>query len=76
MNSAFEIMSFQSRRYDAIPIANIKVINSRNRDQEYLNMNVESINKRVPMRKFCGVRTPRSSKQPYITALARYLIPK
>jgi ParB family chromosome partitioning protein len=45
MDSAFEITPFQSRRYEAIPIAKIKVINSRNRDQEQFDMNVESINK-------------------------------
>ena len=31
------------RRYAAIPIAKIKVINSRNRDQDQFDMNVESI---------------------------------
>jgi ParB family chromosome partitioning protein len=45
MDSAFEIIPFRSRRYEAIPIAQIKVINSRNRDQEQFDMNVESINK-------------------------------
>ena len=44
MDSTFEITPFRSRRYEAIPIGKIKVINSRNRDQEQFDMNVESIN--------------------------------
>ena len=43
MDNAFEIVPFQARRYEAIPIAKIKVINSRNRDKEQFDMNVESI---------------------------------
>ncbi len=38
-----DIVPFKSRRYEAVPIANIKVINSRNRDQEQFEMNVGSI---------------------------------
>lgn len=45
MDTTSEIIPFQSRRYEAIPVAQIKVINSRNRDQEQFDMNVESINK-------------------------------
>ena len=37
------IVPFQARRYEAMPIAQIKVINSRNRDKEQFDMNVESI---------------------------------
>jgi ParB family chromosome partitioning protein len=36
---------FRSRRYESIPVAQIKVINSRDREQEQFDMNVESINK-------------------------------
>ncbi len=43
MDSACDIIPFHSRRYEAIPLAKIKVINSRNRDQEQFDMNVESI---------------------------------
>ncbi len=43
MENALEIMPFQARRYEAIPVAKIKVINARNRDQEQFDMNVESI---------------------------------
>lgn len=45
MDPEFEIVPFRSRRYEAIPLAKIKVVNSRNRDQEQFDMNVESINK-------------------------------
>jgi hypothetical protein len=38
-----DIVPFVSRRYEAIPITKIKVINSRNRDQEQFEMNVGSI---------------------------------
>lgn len=43
MESAPEIVSFQARRYEAIPVAKIKVINARSRDQEQFDMNVDSI---------------------------------
>ncbi len=43
MDTAPEIVPIQSRRYETIPIAQIKVINARNRDQEQFDMNVESI---------------------------------
>lgn len=43
MDNAFEIVPFQARRYEAVPIAQIKVINSRNRDKEQFDMNVASI---------------------------------
>ncbi|MFO0821521.1 MAG: ParB/RepB/Spo0J family partition protein [Pirellulales bacterium] len=45
MDPESEIVPFRSRRYEAIPLAKIKVVNSRNRDQEQFDMNVESINK-------------------------------
>ena len=38
-----DIVPFKARRYEAIPITKIKVINSRNRDQEQFEMNVGSI---------------------------------
>ncbi len=38
-----DIVPFKSRRYEAISISLIKVINSRNRDQEQFEMNVGSI---------------------------------
>ncbi len=41
MNS--DIVPFESRRYEAIPLIQIKVINSRNRDQEQFEMNIGSI---------------------------------
>ena len=44
MENALEIVSYRARRYEAIPIVKIKVINSRSRDQEQFDMNVESIN--------------------------------
>jgi ParB family transcriptional regulator, chromosome partitioning protein len=43
MDSLFSITPFRDRRYQEIPIDKVKVINSRNRDQEQLDMNVESI---------------------------------
>jgi ParB family chromosome partitioning protein len=45
MEYPFEIVPFESRRYESIQVAKIKVINSRNRDQEQFDMNVESIGK-------------------------------
>lgn len=38
-----DIRPFKERRYQSIPIAKIKVINARSRDQEQFDMNVESI---------------------------------
>ena len=35
-----DIVPFKARRYEAIPITKIKVINSRNRDQEQFEMNL------------------------------------
>ncbi len=43
MDYLFEIVPFNLRRYESIPVSKIKVINSRNRDQEQFDMNVESI---------------------------------
>ena len=43
MDNALEIVPFRARRYEAVPIAQIKVINSRNRDKEQFDMNVASI---------------------------------
>lgn len=43
MDDLCDIVPFTNRRYDAIPIAKIKVINSRNREKEQFDMNVESI---------------------------------
>ena len=43
MDNAAEIVPFQARRYEAVPIAQVKVINSRNRDKEQFDMNVASI---------------------------------
>ncbi|MFO0915274.1 MAG: ParB N-terminal domain-containing protein [Pirellulales bacterium] len=43
-NGTFELVPFKSRRYEAVQIAKIKVINTRNRDQEQFDMNVDSIN--------------------------------
>ncbi len=43
MDSVFEITPFHERRYLEIPIDKVKVVNSRNRDQEQFDMNVESI---------------------------------
>jgi ParB family transcriptional regulator, chromosome partitioning protein len=39
-----EIVPMRDRRYEHIPVDKVKVINSRNRDQEQFDMNVESIN--------------------------------
>ncbi len=38
-----DIVPFKARRYEAIAISLIKVINSRNRDEEQFEMNVGSI---------------------------------
>ncbi len=43
MDLIADIVPFKSRRYEAILITKIKVINSRNRDQEQFEMNVGSI---------------------------------
>lgn len=43
MEPLLEIVPFRQRRYEEIPIESIKVINTRNRDQEQFEMNVESI---------------------------------
>ena len=43
MDYLLDIVPFQSRRYEEIPIDQVKVINSRNRDKEQFDMNVESI---------------------------------
>ena len=43
MDPILEIVPFHQRRYEEIPIDMVKVINSRNRDQEQFDMNVESI---------------------------------
>ncbi|MEX2187004.1 MAG: ParB N-terminal domain-containing protein [Pirellulales bacterium] len=45
MDNAFDIVPFSQRRYEHIPIAKIKVINARNRDQEQFDMNVTSIDR-------------------------------
>lgn len=37
------IIAFRDRRYEQVPIDQVKVINSRNRDKEQWEMNVESI---------------------------------
>lgn len=37
------IIAFRDRRYDEVPIEQVKVINSRSRDKEQWEMNVESI---------------------------------
>lgn len=44
MEPSLNITPFKDRRYEHVPIAQIKVINSRNRDKEQFDMNVESIN--------------------------------
>ena len=44
MDNFPEIVPIQARRYEAIPVDKIKVINPRNRDAEQFEMNVESIN--------------------------------
>ena len=43
MDPIYDIVPFRERRYEEIPIDKVKVINSRNRDQEQFDMNVESI---------------------------------
>ena len=43
MEPILEIVPFHQRRYEEIPIDKVKVINSRNRDREQFEMNVESI---------------------------------
>ena len=43
MEPLLEIVPFEQRRYEEIPIESVKVINTRNRDQEQFEMNVESI---------------------------------
>jgi ParB family chromosome partitioning protein len=43
MDTLPEIVPMQARRYEAIPVDKIKVINPRNRDAEQFEMNVESI---------------------------------
>lgn len=45
MDNTAEIIPFGQRRYESIQISLIKVINSRNRDQEQFDMNVDSIKK-------------------------------
>ncbi|MEX2112845.1 MAG: ParB N-terminal domain-containing protein [Pirellulales bacterium] len=45
MDNAFDIVPFSQRRYEHVPIAKIKVINARNRDQEQFDMNVTSIDR-------------------------------
>jgi ParB family chromosome partitioning protein len=43
MHNLLTIVPFQDRRYAEVPIDKIKVINSRNRDEEQFEMNVNSI---------------------------------
>jgi len=43
MDSVLEIVPFAQRRFEEIPVDLIKVINSRNREEEQFSMNVESI---------------------------------
>ena len=43
MDSLLDIVPFDQRRYEEIPIDKVKVINTRNRDEEQFDMNVESI---------------------------------
>ena len=43
MENIPEIVPIQERRYEKIPLDKIKVINSRTRDKEQFEMNVESI---------------------------------
>lgn len=43
MDGLPEIVPMEARRYEAIPVEKIKVINPRNRDKEQFEMNVESI---------------------------------
>ena len=43
MNNIPDILAIRDRRYEEIPIDEVKVINSRNRDNDQFEMNVESI---------------------------------
>ena len=43
MENIPDILAIQERRYEEIPVEEIKVINSRDRDREQFEMNVESI---------------------------------
>ena len=43
MDPIYDIVPFRERRYEEITIDKVKVVNSRNRDQEQFDMNVESI---------------------------------
>jgi ParB family chromosome partitioning protein len=43
MDALNNICPMAQRRYEEVPIAKVKVINSRNRDKEQFDMNVESI---------------------------------
>ena len=43
MESTHEIVPFHRRRYEEIPIAQVKVINLRNPDKEQFDMTVQSI---------------------------------
>ena len=43
MEPILEIVPFRNRRYEEVPIDQIKVINSRNREKEQFDKNVESI---------------------------------
>ena len=43
MDNMPNILAIRDRRYEEIPIDQVKVINSRNRDKEQFEMNVESI---------------------------------
>jgi ParB family chromosome partitioning protein len=43
LDTSPDIIAFRDRRYELIPIAKIKVINSRDRDQEQFDINVKSI---------------------------------
>lgn len=43
MDNLPEIMPIRDRRYEEIPVDKVKVINSRNRDKEQFDMNIESI---------------------------------
>jgi len=43
MDTVCEIVLIRDRRYEQVPIDKIKVINSRGRDQEQFDMNVQSI---------------------------------
>jgi ParB family chromosome partitioning protein len=43
MDNIPEIQPIRERRYEKIPVDKVKVINSRDREQEQFEMNVESI---------------------------------